>query len=372
MKLDLSRAKSWDKIMQWGVNDGVFPGGVLLVGNQQEILYYEKFGSAEITPNSRPVMKDTIYDLASLTKVVVTTTLVMQLIEKGMIRLDDPVDLFFPGFAVNGKENVRVRHLLTHCSGLAAWAPLYLKGENNQERIEYIKNLELDYPTGTKVVYSDLGFILLGELIQKVCKKPLDEVAKKEIFKPLRMIDTYYNPPKHIFSRIAATEFNNDYEMNMLEDTEGVNRREGLILGKVHDGNCFAMGGVTGHAGIFSTAKDVYHFTQMLLNGGRFNNKHILSPVTIEKMVQNYTRKILGGNRGLGWDKPGELSSGGDLISGQAFGHTGFSGTSIWIDPTYNLSVILLTNRVHPTCTTKHIRFRSLIHNMIFSSLIKE
>ena len=369
MKLNLTRRNEWEKLMESGMAEGAFPGGVLLVGNRRGILYHEAFGQAQIIPDKRPASIDTIYDLASVTKVVVTTTLVLQLIERGIVRLDDQVERFFPGFAVNGKEDVRLRHLLTHCSGLPAWAPLYLKGRTNEERFQYIKNLALEYPTATKVVYSDLGFILLGQMVAQIYDMPLEEVAQKQIFEPLEMKDTCYNPPERLWERIAATEVNNDYETNMSSDMEGVNRRTGTILGVVHDGNCYAMGGVTGHAGLFSTARDLYNFVQMLLSGGIFRDKRILSPLMIEKLRINYTSNMLDGNRGLGWDLPGEFSSGGDLASSEAFGHTGFTGTSIWIDPAYDLGVILLTNRVHPTCDTKHIRLRPLIHNAIFGSL---
>lgn len=369
MKLNLQKQREWEAMMQSGIEDGAFPGGVLLIGDRERILYHKAFGSAQLVPEQRPATTETIYDLASLTKVVVTTSLVMQLVERGKIRLGDPVERFFPGFKVNGKEEITLRHLLTHSSGLRAWAPLYLRGKNNQERFEYIKNMELEYPIGTKVIYSDLGFILLGEMVAQIYDQPLDQVAKQQIFDPLEMSDTTYKPAKTVWNRVAATEVNNDYETNMSSDTEGINRREGAILGQVHDGNCYAMGGVTGHAGLFSTAKDLYNFVQMLLNRGRWNGQQILSPAMIEKMTRNYTGSLPGDNRALGWDKPADISSGGDLTSDAAFGHTGFTGTSIWIDPTYDLSVILLTNRVHPTCSMKHIRFRPLMHNLIFGSL---
>lgn len=369
MKLNLAKQTEWEAMMQWGIEDGAFPGGVLLIGNHAEILYQQAFGSAQIVPETRAALLDTIYDLASLTKVVCTTTLVMQLIERGKIRLDDPVDRYFPGFAVHGKENVRLRHLLTHCSGLPAWKPLYLLARNNDERLAYIKNLELEYPTGAKVIYSDLGFILLGEMVAQLYDRPLDEVAQAEIFTPLEMKDTCYNPLPSLWQRIAATEVNNDFETNMSQDTEGLARREGVILGQVHDTNCYTMGGVTGHAGLFATAHDLYHFVKMLLNRGSYQGHPILSPRMVDTMMQNYTDHIPGDNRGLGWDKPAEFCSGGDLLTPLAIGHTGFTGTSIWIDPNLDLAVILLTNRVHPTCSTQHIRFRPLLHNLIFGSL---
>lgn len=369
MKLNLAKQHEWQAMMQWGIEDGAFPGGVLLIGNHAEVLYQQAFGSAQVVPEIRPATTETIYDLASLTKVVCTTTLVMQLIERGTIRLDDPVERFFPGFGVHGKENVRLRHLLTHCSGLPAWKPLYLLAQTNEERLTYIQNMELEYPTGTKVIYSDLGFILLGEMVARVYDRPLDEVAQEHIFAPLEMGDTCYNPARDRWHRIAPTEMNNDFETEMSQDTTGLARREGLILGLVHDTNCYTMGGVTGHAGLFSTARDLYHFVKMLLNGGQYKGRQILSPRVLEMMMQNYTGQIPGDNRGLGWDKPAELCSGGDLLTEKSIGHTGFTGTSIWVDPISDLAVILLTNRVHPTCSTKHIRFRPLLHNLIFGSL---
>lgn len=369
MKLNLARQDKWEHLMNIGVTAGAFPGGVLLIGNHREILYHRAFGSAELIPERRSATTATVYDLASVTKVVCTTTLVLQLIERGRIRLDDQVERFFPGFGANGKEDVRLRHLLSHCSGLPAWAPLYLRGRTNEERFQYIKDLALEYPTASKVVYSDLGFILLGQMVAHLYDLPFEEVARREIFEPLEMADTCYNPPHTMWERVAATEVNNDFETNMSNDADGINRRTGTILGEVHDGNCFAMGGVTGHAGLFSTAKDLYNFVHMLLNRGEFKGRRILSPLMIEKMRQNYTATVPGGNRGLGWDLPDEFSSGGDLTSAQAFGHTGFTGTSIWVDPAYDIAVILLTNRVHPTCDLQHIRLRPLIHNAILGSL---
>jgi CubicO group peptidase (beta-lactamase class C family) len=369
MKLNLTKQNEWQAMMRWGVEDGAFPGGVLLIGNHAEILYHQAFGSAQVIPDTRPATTDTIYDLASLTKVICTTTLMMQLIERGKVRLDDPVERYFPGFAVHGKENVRLRHLLTHCSGLPAWKPLYLAANTNEERLAYIKNLELDYATGTNVIYSDLGFILLGEMVAQLYNRPLDEVAQTQIFTPLQMEETCYNPPRDRWNRIAPTEVNNDFETEMSHDTAGIARREGVILGEVHDTNCYTMGGVTGHAGLFAPAYDLYHFVKMLLNRGEYKGRQILSPRMVEAMLQNYTSHIPGDNRGLGWDKPAELCSGGDLLTPMSIGHTGFTGTSIWIDPISDLAVVLLTNRVHPTCSTKHIRFRPLLHNLIFGSL---
>lgn len=369
MKLNPARQSDWQAMMQWGIRDGAFPGGVLLIGNRAEVLYCEAFGSAQVVPELRPATVDTIYDLASLTKVVCTTTLIMQLIERGKIRLDDPVDLYFPGFAVHGKEQIRLRHLLTHCSGLPAWKPLYLLAKTNEERLAYIQQIEPEYPTGAKVVYSDLGFILLGELAARIYDRPLAEIAEEQIFLPLEMNDTRFNPSRDEWHRIAATEVNNDFETEMSHDTAGLARREGVILGEVHDTNCYTMGGVTGHAGLFAPAHDLYRFVKMILNRGTDRGRQIVSPRTVEIMMQNYTGHLPGGNRGLGWDQPDEFCSGGDLLSPGSIGHTGFTGTSIWIDPSADLAVILLTNRVHPTCSTKHLRFRPLLHNLVFGSL---
>ncbi|HEX7180470.1 MAG TPA: serine hydrolase, partial [Thermoanaerobaculia bacterium] len=281
-----------------------------------------------------PVTAGTLYDLASLTKVVATTTMAMILVDEGKLDLDRPVRDFLPGFQGPGKEAVTVRHLLTHSSGLAAVAPLFQEIRGRAAYLERIQAMDLVYPAGSRSTYSDLGIILLGEILERVAGQPLEAFVRERVLDPLGMRDTRFRPPARLRPRIAPTE----------HDTW----RGRLVHGEVHDENAFALGGVAPHAGLFGTAPDLARFAQMLLNGGVLHGRRIVSRETVER----FTRRagIPGSDRALGWDtRSAEGSSAGTLFSLRSFGHTGFTGTSIWIDPERRLYVILLTNRVHPT-----------------------
>jgi len=262
-------------------------------------------------------------------------------VDEGKLRLDQPVQEILTGFQGPGKEAVTVRHLLTHSSGLDATALLYKELRGRTAFVERIESMELGYPPGSRSVYSDLGIILLGEILEKVSGQPLASFVRERVFVPLGMYDTMFTPPSKLRSRIAPTEIDP--------------WRGRLIQGEVHDENAFAMGGVAPHAGLFSTAGDLARFAQMLLNGGTLAGHRIVSRETVDL----FTRRagIPGSDRGLGWDtKSAEGSSAGSLFSLRSFGHTGFTGTSIWIDPERQLYVILLTNRVHPTRENNLIR----------------
>jgi beta-N-acetylhexosaminidase len=320
---------------------GAFPGGVLAVGYRGSLAHLRPFGRLTYDADAPPVTADTLYDLASLTKVVATTTMAMILVDEGRLDLDQPVQRFLPGFQGPGKEAVTVRHLLTHSSGLDATAPLYKELRGRAAFVERIERMDLVYPPGSRSVYSDLGIILLGEILERVAGQPLDAFARERVFEPLGMRDTMFRPPAELRPRIAPTE---------LDPWRGR-----VVRGEVHDENAFAMGGVAPHAGLFGTAGDLARFAQMLLNGGVLGDRRIVS----RKTVELFTRKagIPGSDRALGWDiKSAEGSSAGTLFSSLSFGHTGFTGTSIWIDPERQLYVILLTNRVHPTRENQLIR----------------
>src|SRR6185295_10743320 len=318
-----------------------FPGGVLAVGYRGALVHLHPFGRLTYDADAPPVTAETLYDLASLTKVVATTTMAMILVDEGRLDLDQPVQRFLPGFQGAGKETVTVRHLLTHSSGLDATALLYKELRGRTAFVERIESMELGYPPGSRSVYSDLGIILLGEILEKVSGQPLASFVRERVFVPLGMHDTMFTPPSKLRSRIAPTEIDP--------------WRGRLIQGEVHDENAFAMGGVAPHAGLFSTAGDLARFAQMLLNGGTLAGHRIVSRETVDL----FTRRagIPGSDRGLGWDtKSAEGSSAGSLFSLRSFGHTGFTGTSIGIDPERQLYVILLTNRVHPTRENNLIR----------------
>lgn len=318
-----------------------FPGGVLAVGYRGALVHLHPFGRLTYDANAPAVTADTLYDLASLTKVVATTTMAMILVDEGKLDLDQPVQRFLPGFQGPGKEAVTVRHLLTHSSGLDATAPLYKERRGKTAFVERIETMDLAYPPGSRSLYSDLGIILLGEILEKVSGQPLEAFARERVFAPLAMRHTMFRPPAELRPQIAPTEFDP--------------WRSRLVQGEVHDENAYAMGGVAPHAGLFSTAGDLARFAQMLLNGGVLDGRRIVSRQTVEL----FTRKagIPDSDRAIGWDtKSAEGSSAGTLFSPRSFGHTGFTGTSIWIDPARRLYVILLTNRVHPTRENQLIR----------------
>lgn len=333
-----------------------FPGAVIIVGRKGGIVAHRAFGQAQVQPDRRPMEPDTLFDLASVSKLF-TATATMILVERGYLRLDDKVSTFIPDFGQAKKDAIRVRHLLTHTSGLPAWDALYRKVKTKQEMYSAIHKIAPASTPGTKYEYSDLGFIILGELIERVGGVPLDEFMRKEIWGPLGMTSTMYNPTGPWKEKAAATEKDNVY-------------RKRLIVGEVHDENAAAMGGVAGHAGVFSTARDLAAFAQMFLNYGVYNGARILSPATVILMTA-WQPGVPGERQGLGWYlKTWEYSSGGDLFSMSSYGHTGFTGTSLWIDPVNRLFSILLTNRVHPTRNNSGIiQVRPHYHNPVAAAI---
>ncbi len=322
-----------------------FPGGVVAVGHRGKLAYLRAFGTQTYDEESPAVTPETIYDIASLTKVVATTTMAMILVDEGRLDLETPVTSFLPAFRGGGKELVTVRHLLTHSSGIEWWSPLFKEIEGAPAYLERIQAIPLVSPPGTVEKYSDLGLILLGAILERVAGEPLEEFVARRVFTPLGMETTTYRPlAAHTdwASRIAPTE-NDPW-------------RDRVLRGEVHDENAFALGGVAPHAGLFSTAGDLARFAQMLLWRGVYDQQRLVSAPTFD----SFTRRAgvaPGSSRGLGWDtKSPAGSSAGTLFSADAFGHTGFTGTSMWIDPDRQLFVILLTNRVHPTRDNNLIR----------------
>jgi CubicO group peptidase (beta-lactamase class C family) len=315
-----------------GLADRAFPGAYAVVGSSREVYVRMGVGHLDWAPSPQPD-ENTIWDLASLTKVVGTTTAVMQLWEEWRIELDAPVQRYLPEFVGPHKELVTVRHLLTHSSGLPAWRPLYKEATSPANALELVYATPLDTLPGVRMVYSDLGAILLGRIVERVSGQPLDRYLAEHVFTPLGMSSTMFRPPASLLPRIAPTE----------RDPW----RGRLVRGEVHDENAYFMGGVSGHAGLFSTAHDLTRFAQMLLGHGRLNGMRIVQAATIDTFtrVQDSTLS----NRALGWEVPNGSNSAGHKLSRHAFGHTGFTGTSIWIDPERDLFVLLLTNRVDPT-----------------------
>jgi CubicO group peptidase (beta-lactamase class C family) len=326
---------------------------VVAVGHRGKLVHLAAHGRLSYAPNSPPTATDTIYDIASLTKVVVTTTLAMMLVDEGKLELDARVAAFFPAFTGGSKDAVTLRQLLTHSGGLLWWAPLYKELEGQAAYLERIVAMDLAYEPGTKAVYSDLGLILLGAVVERLAGAPLAELAHGRVLLPLGMKDTLYRPPKALVPRIAPTE-NDPW-------------RGRVLRGEVHDENAAALGGIAPHAGLFATAPDLAHFASMLLDEGRGPGSRLVSRATVELFTGRAGVPLA--SRALGWDTPasetGERSStpgapgytaAGSLLSPRSFGHTGFTGTSMWMDPQRELYVILLTNRVHPTRENNLIR----------------
>lgn len=356
-QIDLSDFATVDSLINEAINGRTFPGAVLLVWKDDNILYEKPYGSLTYDTNSEKITDSTIFDLASVTKVVATTTAAMICVDKNLFSLDDKVIKFIPEFGANNKENIKLENLLLHNSGLPAWKKFYDSELNKEDVLLNIFYSELDYRTGTKMVYSDLGIITLGKIIEKVSGMTLDEFCKREIFEPIGMNSTFFNPPDSLKKFCAPTEFDNYWRKRQLQ-------------GEVHDETSSMLGGVAGHAGLFSTANDLSKFMSMIMNKGSFKNIPIIKPETIEFFTKKFSNES---SRALGWDTKSEKnSSAGDLFSPNSFGHTGYTGTSIWADPERNLVVVFLTNRVYPTReNTKIISFRPRLHDAVIKSILK-
>lgn len=311
-----------------------FPGASLAVGYREKLLLCRGYGRLDYTSTSPAVNSNSVYDLASLTKVVCTTTLAMQACEGGVIDLEDRLGRYFPEFRSGAKQQVGLKHLLAHSSGLPAHLPLYAHASGKENVLRRILETPLERRPGSRSLYSDLGFILLGAVLERACGDSLDNLARRQILEPLGMGRTCFRPPSAWSPRIAPTE-NDPW-------------RQRLLRGEVHDENACAMGGVAGHAGLFGTAANLAVFCQALLNGGVYNQRRIVKRSTLETFTQRQARPAAT-TRALGWDTPAPDSSAGNELSGQSYGHTGFTGTSLWIDPTRRLFIVLLTNRVHPS-----------------------
>jgi uncharacterized protein YbbC (DUF1343 family)/CubicO group peptidase (beta-lactamase class C family) len=340
-----------DSVIQQAIQDGTIPGAVLIVGHDGEVIYRKAYGERALEPRREAMTLGTVFDLASLTKVIATTTAMMQLIEKGKVRLNDPVAKYLPEFGQNGKDEITVRQLLTHYSGLepdidlkAAW-----EGKDTAYRMAFAEALQ--DPPGSRFSYSDINFIVLGALIERVSGETLEEYCARHIFEPLKMTETRFVPPVAWRENIAPTQYDEN---------------EHMLRGVVHDPTARRMGGVAGHAGLFSTADDVAKFAQALLDGG----DGILSPLSVEKMTrpeQPPTAPVL---RGFGWDIDSPFSTNrGDLLPVGSYGHTGFTGTSLWIDPTTHSYIVLLTNAVHPRGKTNAIALRSKVATAVAAAL---
>lgn len=329
------------------INSGEFPSAVYLIGEREEVVFADALGHSVVQPYRIANKLETIYDLASLTKPLITGMLCARRIELGELTLDSSVSHYLPEFERTDKQMITVRELLTHTSGLPAWRPLYILAEDERERAAgAIANLDLEYKPGTRVVYSDLGFIALGILLERMTGHQLVELAQREIFEPLNLKQTFFNPEIALQTGIAACETGNVYEKNMCTEggsAEYQNSRQRLIWGEVHDGNAYFLGGAAGHAGLFSTAGEVFQLAQQFIA----QSSVLLNADTCKLFRENMTEGLEEA-RSLAWQLAAtkESTAGSDLPP-DAFGHTGFTGTSLWIDAEHARVFILLTNRTH-------------------------
>ncbi|QYJ16827.1 Putative D-alanyl-D-alanine carboxypeptidase [Rubrobacter xylanophilus DSM 9941] len=323
-----------------------YPGAVVLVARDGVIARHDAYGYAlkyagnePLLPEEEwvPMQRDTIFDLASISKLF-TSIAAMQLVERGKLDLDAPVASYIPKFAQSGKEGVTVQQLLTHTSGLPAWLPLYSRYDTPEERVQAVYAVEPEAPAGTQYRYSDLNMITLGELVELLSGQTLDAFVAQNITGPLGMRDTGYNPPSSKLDRIAATEYQ-----------PWTNR--GMIRGSVHDENAWSLGGVAGHAGVFSTAHDLAILAQTILNGGSYGGSRILKPQSVQELLANYNREFPGNDHGLGFELYQHWYMDA-MATPSTAGHTGYTGTSLVINPLDRSFAILLTNRVHPSRAT--------------------
>jgi CubicO group peptidase (beta-lactamase class C family) len=321
------------RVLDRAIADSAFPGAISVVGTRDGALTSHAVGRIDWPPDA-PVPDDhTLWDIASLTKVVGTTTALMQLVEQNRVELDAPVVRYLPEFAGEGKERVTIRHLLTHSSGLPAWRPLYKEATTADTALAIAFATPLDTVPGARMIYSDLGAILLGKVVERVNGEPLDVYVERHVTGPLGMTSTIYRPDASLRDRVAPTEFDP--------------WRQRHIRGEVHDENAYMLGGVSGHAGLFSTAADLTRFARMLLGGGMLDSVRILRPATIAQFTVVQDPGL--SHRALGWETPTGQNSAGHRMSARAFGHTGFTGASLWIDPERGVFVLLLSNRVNPS-----------------------
>lgn len=352
----MKKIEEFNRLINQGIAEGAFPGANYAIVFKEKVIF-GSFGNKALYPNVEANCIDTIYDMASLSKVVSTTTCALKLVEQGLLRLSAPVKKYIPEFR---HDSVTVYHLMTHTSGLpegVSWKGI----KSTEELFERIFNLELKYETGSCIHYSDVGYILVGKIVENISKRKLNDFAKSEIFDKLEMYDTGYLPTETI--RCAPTELRCDEVYN------------GYVRGSVHDETAYALGGVAGHAGLFSTVKDVSHFLQMFLNGGVYKNEKILSKSTIDMLFTPQVEEKKGillnyNKRSIGWINRGFGSSAGELTSEETILHTGFTGTNIWIDRKNEVAFVLLTNRVHPSRSNLlHMDVRARLANFIIANL---
>ena len=363
-----SHLKYIDDAVSAAIARNEIPGAVVLVARRGLIGYLKAFGSRALQPDQEPMTIDTIFDIASLTKVIATTPSIMLLVERGDLRLGDKVKRYLPQFTGGKKEDITVHQLLTHYSGLPPDFDLSKQWQGYEPAMEQLWKEKTVSDPGKEFSYSDLNFITLGEIVRTVSGEPLDTFAQEKIFQPLGMSETTFLPPASWRGRIAPTE----PRSNTLQYLKGVGtpeQAEEILRGEVHDPTAWRMGGVAGHAGLFSTARDLAIYVQLLLNEGSWMGQRLLSPLTVRAMTSPQNPPNSTSLRGFGWDIDTSYSSPkGDLFM-DGYGHTGFTGTSLWVDPAAKTFVILLSNRVHPDGKGDVTHLRGVIGNIVAAAI---
>ena len=361
--LNLNLNKTID-IIQTAINDSIFPGAQVFISKGDTILLNKGFGYLSYEDNAQLVTTKSIYDVASLTKILATAPVVMKLIQNNKLELNYLLSDFYDEYKREDKNDITIRHLLTHTSGLEAFREYYKIQDINREKIIHnIINQDLIYKPDSLEIYSDLGMILLLDIIEKITNSSLDKLADKYIYKPMGMNNTTFNPISYGISNIAPTE-NDDYF------------RKQLLVGIVHDENAFILNGVSGHAGLFSNASDIATFCKMLIDEGYYLGTRYFKSDLINKFTKRQNI-VLGSDRALIWDTPSKnrRSSAGDYFSNLSYGHLGFTGTSVWSDPEDDIIIVLLTNRVYPTRNKTNIKnkmyfFRRNFHNQVMEEIM--
>jgi CubicO group peptidase (beta-lactamase class C family) len=360
--------KNIDKVVADAIKAGEIPGAVVLVARHGRIAYCRAFGNRAVRPVREAMTADTIFDVASLTKVLATAPSIMLLVENGDVRLDDKVKRYLPDFTGGGKDTITVRHLLTHYSGLPADFDLSKEWFGYAAALQELWKIKTDMEPGKEFKYSDLNYIALGELVRSVSGKSLDAFAREHIFIPLDMTDTGFLPSATLQPRIAPTESRGN-ALRYLKGQASKASMDQILRGEVHDPTTWRMEGVAGHAGLFSSARDIAVFAQMLLDGGTLHGARILSPMTVQAMTRPQSPTNSVEVRGFGWDLGSSYSSPqGDLFEG-GFGHTGFTGTSLWIHPPTDTSIVILSNRLHPDGGKDINHLRGAVANIVAAAI---
>ena len=363
-----SRLKHIDDAVAASIEADETPGAVVLVARHGRIAYFKAYGNRSIQPKREPMTEDTIFDMSSLTKVMATVPSIMLLVENGTVRLDDRVKRYLPNFSGGGKDGITLHQLLTHYSGLSADFDLSRQWFGYKSALEELWKTNTESEPGKEFLYSDLNFIILGEIVRAVSGMTLDAYVQQNVFGPLDMTDTFFNPPAKLVGRIAPTESRRN-TLRYLKGMASIASLDQILRGEVHDPTAWRMGGVAGHAGLFSTAQDLAIYAQMLLDGGTYQGVRILSPLAVQAMSSPQSPADAPQVRGYGWDIDSTYSAPRGDIFRDGYGHTGFSGTSLWIHPPTGTFIIILSNRVHPEGGKDINHLRAVIANIVAAAI---